>query len=299
MLLFTLIAILLLWRMGWYRPNSLRWRHMRRPASGGVPDRQGFLHQQRKPDWVRQELIRLHAWSPHLGCRALALTFNRRYADAGMTVGKTYAAKVLRLGAWEAAQLRQQGKRRIPRSMPRNRVWALDLTGVTDRTGKQHLLLGVLDHGTRACLALRMLPDKRAITILRALLSLFRAYGLPRQLRVDNERCLNAGVIRASLNALGISLRPIMLHCPWQNGRIERFFGHLKRELRQTLVQDGADLRVKLVEFRAWYNHARPHQHLCGRTPAEAWRGRRDSVNRLQWLSVWNGQLGGWCVPPD
>ena len=264
----------------------------------GNPPASRFCRQQRKPDWVRQELVRLHAWSPHLGCRALALTFNRRYAQAGMTVGKTYVANILRQRAWEAAQLRQQGKRHIPRPLPRNRIWALDLTGVTDLTGKQHLVLGVLDHGSRACLALTMLSDKRAITVLRTLLGLFRRYGLPRQLRVDNERSLNAGVIRASLKLLGVSLCPSMLHCPWQNGRIERFFGHLKREFRRSVVPDGADLGVKLLEFRAWYNHARPHQHLGGRTPVEVWQGRRDQTDRLQWLSVWNGQLGGWCAPP-
>jgi len=45
------------------------------------------------------------------------------------------------------------------------------------------------------------------------------------------------------------------------------------------VVADSSDLRVKLVEFRAWHNHARPHQHLAMRTPAEAWSGRERALS--------------------
>ncbi|MGA9855273.1 MAG: hypothetical protein WBR29_08375, partial [Gammaproteobacteria bacterium] len=39
-----------------------------------------------KPEWVRQEIIKLKAQGPDLGCRHLAMIFNRRYAAKGMTV---------------------------------------------------------------------------------------------------------------------------------------------------------------------------------------------------------------------
>lgn len=298
MLICFLLCLLVLFKTYSLRVSRLR-RRGRLSGVCRIVEKGAHRHGPRKPAWVRQELIRLHAWSPTLGCRTLALTFNRRHGPSGMTVGNTYVAKVLRQGAWEVARLRQQGKHRTPPPLPRNRIWALDLTGGTDLNRTQHMILGVLDHGTRACLTLQVLPDKRAVTILRVLLQLFRSYGLPRQLRVDNERCLNAAMIRTSLRLLGIRLTPIMLHCPWQNGRIERLFGSLKRELSHVAIRDGADLATKLMEFRAWYNHARPHQHLGGRTPAEMWRGRADRVNRLRWFNAWNGQLGGWYALPS
>jgi hypothetical protein len=44
----------------------------------------------------------------------------------------------------------------------RNGVWGVDGTGKTDEQGQQHFLLGVIDHGTRCCLDLQALKDKRA-----------------------------------------------------------------------------------------------------------------------------------------
>lgn len=64
------------------------------------------------------------------------------------------------------------------------------------------------------------------------------------------------------------------------------------------MVADGGDLHAKLVEFRAWYNHARPHQHLAKRTPAEAWSGRERAIGTPYWLRVWDGELVGWYFPP-
>lgn len=131
---------------------------------------------QPKPPWVRRELIRLRAWSPELGCRTLAEVFNRRFAARGMSVGKSHVANVLRQATVEILRMRQEGKHRVPRALPINRVWAMDLTGKVDLTGRQRMMLGVLDHGSRACLRLSALDDKRSLTILRELLVAFRRF---------------------------------------------------------------------------------------------------------------------------
>jgi putative transposase len=57
------------------------------------------------------------------------------------------------------------------------------------------------------------------------------------------------------------------------NGRIERFFGTLKKKLDRWDVDSREQLETALELFRVWYNHLRPHQHLHGRTPAEVWAG--------------------------
>lgn len=252
----------------------------------------------RKPPWVRQELIRLRAWSPELGCRTLAEVFNRRFAEIGMSVRKSYVAYVLRQAMADVARIRQQGKHHVPRPLPMNRIWGMDLTGKADLTGKQHMMLGLLDHGSRACLRLEALADKRSLTILHELLVAFRRFGMPRCIRVDNEACFNARLMKGALALLGIRLHTTMLHCPWQNGRIERFFGTLKSRLDRIAIVDENDLRTKLVEFRAWYNHARPHQHLGGHTPAEVWSGCPKSMKPPRFVSVWGGFITGWFFPP-
>jgi putative transposase len=154
------------------------------------------------------------------------------------------------------------------------------------------------DHGTRACLRLSALPSKSSLTLLHELIAAFRRFGCPRTLRVDNEACLASRSVRAALGLLGIRLQRTDPHSPWQNGRIERFFGTLKARLDRIFIADAPDLRCKLVEFRAWYNHARPHQHLEGRTPAEAWDGRRKSTRSPRFMQGWDGRLVGWFFPP-
>lgn len=270
MLLFLLLLFLMAVRL--LRPTRRhgtggRWHNGHDTPSLAAPC---VVRSQPKPPWVRAELIRLKAWSPELGCRVIAEIFNRQFAERRVSVGETYVAGVLRGSKSDIAYLRRTIKHRIPRPLPRNRTWALDLTGKTDLTGQQHMLLGLLDHGTRACLELAVLPDKRSLTILKAIISAFRRYGLPTRLRVDNEICLNSRLMRGALALLGVRLQTTELHCPWQNGRIERFFGTLKQKLDTITVADGPALTLQLGAFRVWYNHVRPHQHLFGRTPAEA-----------------------------
>jgi hypothetical protein len=50
---------------------------------------------------------------------------------------------------------------------------------------------------------------------------------------------------------LGIRLQTTDLHCPWQNGRIERFFSTLKAGLDRIVVAYRDELRIKRIEFRA------------------------------------------------
>lgn len=247
-----------------------------------------------KPVWVREELIALAARSA-LSCRSLALVFNRRHAGQGVRVGKTFVAELLKRHRAEIAYHRRHLRRRRYRAGRRNVVWGLDGTGKTDEAGKLHFLLGVLDHGTRRCLSLDALPDKRAATIARALCHAVACHGKPKAIRTDNEAVFRSREFLAALTRLGIKHQTTEPHCPWQNGRIERFFGTLKDKLDRWAVADAAALQASLAIFRGWYNHVRPHQHLGGLTPMEAWEGvdiRRPPRRRL-WFEGWDGLLQG------
>ena len=140
--------------------------------------------------------------------------------------------------------------------------------------------------------------DKRSLSILVELIAAFRRFGLPRTIRTDNEACFVSRTMKVALALLGVRMQRTDVHCPWQNGRIERLFGTFKAALAKIVVADSNDLRVKLIEFRAWYNHARPHQHLGMRTPAEAWSGRERAIGTPYRLRVWDGELAGWYFPP-
>lgn len=213
-----------------------------------------------KPEWVRTEIIRLKALMPDAGCRRLADCFNRQYAHKNMTIGKTYVSGIIRKHMYEIQVARHKIRNRKLKPSMRNRVWGLDLTGKTDSDGHTHPILGIVDHGSRANLTLMGLKSKATIIVLRALLDVIERFSKPQQLRTDNERIFTSHLFRFGLWALGIKHQLTDPHCPWQNGRIERFFGTLKKKLDHWAVENLDQLNTALHVFRLWYNHIRPHQ---------------------------------------
>ena len=237
-----------------------------------APSRRVFA--QPKPEWVCTEVIRLKALMPQAGCRTIAHHFNRRWKPRRqMTVSKTYVADMCRTHQYRILSARRKLKHRVPRPMPRNRVWGCDLLVKTDQHSQPHLALAILDHASRACLRLQRLSDKSSLTLFRELIDVVKRYGRPQFLRTDNEAVLVSRVFRFGLWLLGIRQQRIEPGCPWQNGRVERFIGTVKRELAAESISDEREMTRALREIRTWYNHDRPHDHLQGRTPAEVWAG--------------------------
>lgn len=171
----------------------------------------------------------------------------------------------------------------------------------TDQQGQLLAIVGVLDHGTHANLLLAAVPNKSTASLLRAVATCVERFGRPQILRTDNEAMFRSKLFRFALWLGGIRHQRIEPHCPWQNGRIERFFGTLKGKLDQWAVEGREELEVSLAIFRLWYNHIRPHQSLPGGTPAEIWAPRaryRRSGRKPVWFEAWDGLLAGEYLPP-
>ena len=95
--------------------------------------------------------MRLKALMPDHGCRAVADVFNHLYCERRkMTVG------VIRRRQLDIVRKQRELKHRRPRPMARNAIWGLDLTYVA-ASGESVPVLGLVDHGTRACLGLEVL----------------------------------------------------------------------------------------------------------------------------------------------
>ncbi len=242
----------------------------------------------------------MKAFMPDVGCRKLAESFNRRYAKSKkITVGKTYVSNIIKNHQYEIQILRKNVKHRKSRPLPANIVWGMDLTGKTDTQNKLHNILGIIDHGSRSCLFLKGIKNKASITLLRCLLDSIEKYGQPKIIRTDNEAVFTSRIFSFSLWLLGIKHQKIDKGCPWQNGRIERFFGTVKEKLNQWNVDSLEQLRGALVQFRFWYNHVRPHQHLDGRTPAEVWQGNDIYIQKIKkecFFESWEELLTGYFL---
>jgi transposase InsO family protein len=262
-----------------------------------------FVHGRRgarKPDWVRREVLRLKALLPDAGSRTIGALFNRLYASRRkITVSKSYVAYTVRDHRHEIELLRRRLKHRVPRQLPKNRLWALDLTGKGDSAGDLHSILGIEDHGTRRLLSIKALENKNAWTLLGHLFLAIGRFGRPRAIRSDNESMFRSFVFRAMLRFAGIVQQFTVPGCPWQNGRIERLFGTLKAKLDRIEIDSREALKGLLADFAFWYNAVRPHQHLGGLTPQEAWRELdpfRTAPKAIYRFEAWDGLLQGFYV---
>ena len=94
-------------------------------------------------------------------------TFNRLHRDkSGMTVSKSWCADKIHKYRYEIRVIRKHLKHRKPKPMPKNIIWATDLTTVTDENGNQLKVLAFIDHGTRSCLFLEYMTTISSIAVL-------------------------------------------------------------------------------------------------------------------------------------
>jgi len=271
---------------------------LRKRKTGYVPANQAHAgRKQAKPDWVKHEVIRLRAIVPDLSCRNIENIFNRRYAaTCQITISKSYVSYTLRNHQYEVRDLRRLLKHRIPRHIPKNHIWAIDLTGKNDAYGNTHTILGIIDHGSRKLLTLETVSNKNAWTLLGYLFLAIGRFGKPRAIRSDNESVFKGRVFRLMFTLAGIRHQFTTPGCPWMNGRIERAFGTLKQKLDQLKIDGHETLVQLLAEFSFWYNATRPHQHLNGLTPDEVWHGvdpYARAPKSAQLFSGWSGLLQG------
>jgi len=296
-LMLNTAQLMLCWSCLWtqmlavWRPKNIGRRHSRiKPAQSN----------RRKPQWVVDAIIRLKALQPKASNRTTAAQFNRLYsASRCMTVSSSYVHFTVRDNQLAILRKRREIKAQKPSAPPCNAVWGIDMSGKFDTSRKLHMMLGVLDHGSRKTLTLVALPNKTSWTLLGHLCLAIGRYGRPRAIRTDNERVFTSGVFQLGLRIAGIRHQRIKAGCPWQNGRIERFFGTLKQSLDCWQVANQRQLQAALDAFRDWYCCIRPHARLDGATPVEAWQGidpHRQKPVSIEWFEAWDGLLIGFRI---
>ena len=299
------------------RKTGYKWKR-RFGEQGGRGMRDQSRRPQRSPGrtperWLKAiRRLRCHhrRWGAKKIRQGLRRQFPRQHLPAVRTI-------TLWLTRW---QLTRRRRPRSPRSLwllrppltvPRrcNQVWTVDFKGWFRTTNGQRIEpLTVRDLFSRYLLAVRLLPDQqwwRARAVFRRL---FRRFGLPRIIRVDNGGPFGssgpAGLTRLSAwwTALGIKVEFIAPGHPEQNGAHEQMHRELKADLA---TPASSTKRAQQRRTDGWvddYNGVRPHEALGQRTPAECYRkGPEDSGGqrlRLKYPKHWevrsvrsNGQI--------
>lgn len=256
----------------------------------------GRSHWRKKPEWVVREALRLAVFLR--SGRLVAAVFNRIHGQR-MTIGHTWTCELLRKQA-HALRLRRRAMRGAPpKPVPVGRALAVDLTSVPAPCGEHWSIFAAIDQGSRAALRLKVVAHKCTWSLLGQLCVTIADHGLPGSIRSDNEGMFTGKLWKAAFKWAGVRHERIRVASPWENGRVERFFGTLKPLLRKLTLTSPMQLQGALDEFGAFYNHVRVHQSLGGLTPAEAWRGEtfvdvRRRVGQGQWVQACGGLLVGY-----
>jgi putative transposase len=253
------------------KPSSRnnRHRHAARPLAGMPLPVAHPADGRRKPEWVPDVLSAIVIQVPGISCRNLKLQFDLMHRGTDVTIGKTYAAVFLKTHRRALANPRCHAHG-IDTAGKLLRAWALDLTEARIMPRKPQPVLGLIEHASRQVLRLQALRDKKTITILRILLDAIEHYGKPKAIRTDNEAIFTSWVFAFALRWLGIRHQRTKPHCPWMNGRIERFWRTLKDALKLFDISNEAELQATLEMLKMYYNQHRPHQSLSGLTPDQA-----------------------------
>jgi len=160
-----------------------------------------------------------------------------------------------------------------------NDLWQMDFKGhFALRAGRCHPLT-VLDDHSRFALALEACANERWTTVQGRLTGLFRRYGLPWRLLVDNgspwgnDADSRHTLLTVWLLRLGIPVSHSRPYHPQTQGKAERFHRSLTAELlaRQPLA-DLDDCQRHFDTWRQVYNAERPHEGIGLQVPLARYR---------------------------
>jgi len=165
--------------------------------------------------------------------------------------------------------------KRFERPRP-NDLWQMDFKGhVALARGRCHPLC-VLDDHSRYAVGLEACGDEQDATVRLRLTEIFRRYGLPWEMLMDNGSPWgDAGdqahtVFTVWLLRLGIGVTHGRPYHPQTQGKEERFNRTLKAEvLAARSLPDLVACQGAFDDWRPIYNHVRPHEALGLTTPGE------------------------------
>lgn len=191
-----------------------------------------------------------------------------------------------------------EGRPRVEVRGP-NDLWTIDFKGWwRAANGDRCEPLTVRDAHSRKVLAVTLVVNTRATHVRRVLERLFKLYGRPAAMQSDNGSPFvsvraRGGLTRLSawLVSLGIRLFRSRPASPQDNGGHER----MHRDLAELQLSPAGSRRSQQRACDRWlidFNHVRPHQALCGKTPDETYRNspRRGLVQRIP------GYPPGWIT---
>ena len=227
---------------------------------------------------IEQAVVQLRGQHPAWGARKLRyrlLALGLEGVPATSTVHAILKRHEL-IDPAEAA--RHRPWQRFEHDAP-NRLWQMDFKGhFATETARCHPLT-VLDDHSRFALGLQACLDEKTTTVKDRLSGIFRLYGLPERMTMDNgspwggQHEHGFTPLTAWLIRLGVRVSHSRPYHPQTQGKDERFHKTLNLELlRRYTFRDIDHAQSHFDTWRSLYNLERPHESLAMQVPASRYR---------------------------
>jgi transposase InsO family protein len=266
------------------RATGYKWIARYRQQGGqalGEQSRRPHSSPQQTPRAIVEEILALRGEHPSWGARKLRkrlLVLNPQRED--LPALSTITEILRRNRMLDADVLKKhQHYQRFERAEA-NELWQMDFKGDFPLSNQQRCYpLGVVDDHSRFLLGLLAAENMQSTTVEGQLTSIFRSYGLPERMLMDNGSPWGNSHehphthLTAWLMRLGIAISHGRAYHPQTQGKQERFHRTLGEDvLAGRTFSDHAEVQRAFDAWRQVYNEQRPHQAIELAVPAEHYR---------------------------
>jgi putative transposase len=231
---------------------------------------------------IEEMIVRARRRRPRYGPKKLRDLLLREHGAGALPAISTIAKILRRRGLARQRNRRRRGEvvrlgeANLTVAQEPNQVWGVDFKGwFKTQNGCRCDPLTITDLHSRFVLCVRAVPAATQRCCRIVFQRIFRLYGLPEVIRVDNGPPFASwglgGLSKLSVwwTSLGIRVEFIKPASPHLNGSHERMHRTLKADTTQPPSQTVAAQQRRFDRWRHRFNHERPHEAIGMRRPAD------------------------------
>lgn len=269
-------------RFGISRKTGYKWlKRYEEGGEGGLADRSRRPHHspKRSSAEVEAAVIKVREEHPVWGGRKIKAYLKRKGEDR-LPSPSTITEILRRKGKIDEAEAEKHRPfQRFEMEQP-NQLWQMDFKGyfAVEEGGYCHPL-SVLDDHSRFLIGLQACPNQTRQTVQERLTGIFRCYGLPERMLMDNGSPWGNDldsphtILTAWLVRLGVQISHGHPYHPQTQGKDERFHRTLQAELlNQYTLLNLTDCQRHFDRWRDIYNYERPHEALAMQPPSSRYQ---------------------------
>jgi len=252
--------------------------------------REGLVDRSRAPhhlacaisERMAAEIVRMRSEQPLEGPLKMQARLKLVHPQSAIPAASTIGALLKHKGLVKSRQRRRRWPHppvELTTAEQPNEVWATDFKGwFRTRDGQRCDPLTITDLYSRYLLRCQLVADPDTDNCEPIFEAAFKEFGMPAVIRSDNGPPFASvgigGLTRMSVKWIkaGIKLERIAGGHPEQNGCHEHMHLTLKEHTAKPPAATLAQQQQRFDEFRAYFNHQRPHQALDQTPPAQHYR---------------------------